>query len=207
MKFGAVESRPYLQNRQARRILDAAQDVFVAEGAGAFSARRVARAAGLSLGSVQHVFPTSDALLGAMLEHVNDSYEAAYQAMALRLPADAGRRLAAVVDFLLADICDPDMRRFWLGFWALSCHNPQAQAMLERAYRHHLANMASFIAAARPDLKAVHCRALAREAVALIEGTMLLAGLDGRPASARSPLIRGARGALLSRLAAAPAPR
>src|SRR5580700_8043813 len=97
-----IESRPYLNNKQATRILEAARKVFVREGPAAFSARRVAKAANLSLGSVQHVFPTTNELVTAMIEHVNDGYEAAYREMAERLPFSAEERLDAVIGYLLA---------------------------------------------------------------------------------------------------------
>jgi hypothetical protein len=35
---------------------------------------------------VQHVFPTTNELVTAMIDHVNDRYEAAYRQMAERLP-------------------------------------------------------------------------------------------------------------------------
>jgi len=193
VKFGAVESRPYLQNKQSRRILQAAKDVFIREGGATFSARRVAKAAKLSLGSVQHVFPTMDELVTAMLEHVNDGYETAYQEMAARLPFNAEQRLGAYLDYLFEDICRHDMRKFWFGFWALSCHSKHVDSLLNRAYAHHCNNVAGFIGAARPGLSETRCRELATHVVALIDGMMLFTGLGEREFSIRSPLIRGLR--------------
>ena len=201
VRFGAVETRLYLQNKQSERILQAAKDVFIREGGAAFSARRVAKAAKLSLGSVQHVFPTMDELITAMLEHVNDGYEAAYQEMASRLPFNAEQRLGAALDYLLEDICHPDMRKFWFGFWALSCHNKHAESLLKRAYLHHCNNVAGFIGAARPGMPEARCRELATHVVALIEGMMLLAGMADKELSGRSPLIRGVRQTIWDMLA------
>jgi AcrR family transcriptional regulator len=196
VKFGAIEARPYLQNKQSTRILESAKSVFIEEGAAAFSARRVAKAARLSLGSVQHVFPTTDELVTAMLEHVNDAYEAAYRDMAERLPFNAEHRLGAALDFLLQDICRPEMRKFWLGFWALSCHNAHAAELLKQAYGHHLNNVAGFIGAARPMLSEARCLELATHVVALIEGITVITGMCEKPPSLRSPLIQGVRRAL-----------
>jgi AcrR family transcriptional regulator len=201
VKFGAIESRPYLQNKQSKRILEAAKDVFIREGGAAFSARRVAKAAKLSLGSVQHVFPTTDALVTAMLEHVNDGYEAAYKEMAARLPFNAEQRLHAYFDYLLEDVCRQDTRKFWFGFWALGCHNKHAEWLLERAYHHHCNNVASFIGAARPTLTDARCRELATHLVALIEGLMIFTRTGDRRLSIRSPLIRGVRKTLANMLA------
>jgi AcrR family transcriptional regulator len=187
--FGAIESRPYQQNKQSRRILVAAREVFIREGAAAFSARRVAKAAKLSLGSVQHVFPTTDELITAMLEHVNDDYDAAYRAMAEKLPFSPEQRLTAALDYLLQDICQADTRRFWFGFWALSCHNKHAESLLKQAYQHYCNNVAGFIGAARAHFSDARCSELAVQIIALIDGTMLFTGMARKALTLRSPLI------------------
>jgi AcrR family transcriptional regulator len=202
--FGSAEARPYLQNKQSRKVLDAARDVFIQEGAAAFSARRVAKAAALGLSSVQHIFPTTEVLLAAMLEHVNDAYEAAYRESAAKLPFNPEARLAAAIDYLLEDLCDPDQRRFWLGFWSLSCHNEHAKALLQRSYRHHLSNLASFIGAAQPVLAESRCLDIAAQVAAQVEGMLVLVHIAGRKLTIRSPLLQGARQSIL-RLLTVPA--
>ncbi len=163
----------YEGTRQADAILRAARAVFTRDGATGFSARRVARAAGLSLGSVQHVFPTADALLVAMFEHAVNSYDARYQQLASRLPLNARARWQAVVDVLVDDVFDPDTRRFFFGFWSLGCHNRLVGALLREGYAYHARNLAGFIAGARPDLSDGQCQATARQVAALIEGWMV----------------------------------
>jgi AcrR family transcriptional regulator len=189
LKYRAPEARSYLSNKQSRRILDAARDVFVREGGAAFSARRVAKAAKLSLGSVQHVFLTTDGLVQAMLEHVNDGYEAAYREMAERLPFSAEKRLQALIDYLLADICRADVRKFWFGFWALSCHHAHGEELLRDAYQWQRNNVAGFLGAARPDLTEAECLRLSMHITALIEGMMLFTGMSKKPLTLTSPLI------------------
>ncbi len=159
--------------RQADTILRAARAVFVRDGATGFSARRVAREAGLSLGSVQHVFPTADSLLVAMFEYVVNAYDERYQEMNHRLPLHARARWRAVVDLLVDDVFDPDTRRLFFGLWSLGCHNRLVGALLKEGYAHHTANLAGFIAGVRPDLDEDQCRATARQVAALIEGWMV----------------------------------
>ena len=198
--FGAKESRPYQQNKQSRRILVAAREVFIREGAAAFSARRVAKAAKLSLGSVQHVFPTTDELVTAMLEHVNGDYDAAYRAMAEKLPFSPEQRLTAALDYLLQDICQADTRKFWFGFWALSCHNKHAESLLKQAYQHYCNNVAGFIGAARAHFSDARCSELAVQIVALIDGTMLFTGMARKTLTLRSPMISRVRTTILGML-------
>ena len=61
------------------RILRAAVNRFTRDGAAAFTARGVAKEAGVSLGSVQHIFPSKQKLLKAMLEFKLTEYEAVFQ--------------------------------------------------------------------------------------------------------------------------------
>lgn len=175
MRFLSARIRrtDYEGTKQADKILRAARAVFAREGAAGFSARRVAKEAGLSLGSVQHVFPTSDALLVAMLESVITAYDERYREMVSRLPLSAKARWEAVIDFLVEDICRPDTRRLFFGFWALACHNRLASALLREAYDYHRGNLGAFVAAVRPDLDEDACRRVGTQVAALIEGSML----------------------------------
>lgn len=59
-----------------RRILKAARDVLIAEGSGAFSMRKVAAAAGLSLSNVQYYFKDRAELLDGILEGFVEGYRA-----------------------------------------------------------------------------------------------------------------------------------
>jgi AcrR family transcriptional regulator len=163
----------YEGTKQADAILRAARVLFIREGATGFSARRVAREARLSLGSVQHVFPTADSLLVAMFEYVINSYDARYQALIGKLPLDARARWRAVVDILVDDVFDPDTRRFFFGFWSLSCHNRLVGTLLKEGYAYHTANLAGFIGGVHPGLTEEQCRATARQVAALIEGWMV----------------------------------
>lgn len=175
MRFRSAKVRrsAYEGTRQADRILRAARAVFVREGAAGFSARRVAKEAQLSLGSVQHVFPTSDALLVAMLEYVITAYDDGYADMVAKLPLNAAARWQAVTDYLVDDIFRPDTRRFFWGFWALGAHNRLAGTLVREAYDHHRRSLAGFVAALRPELDERECLGIAVQVAALIEGAML----------------------------------
>ena len=164
----------------AARVLRAAKRLFVRSGGSGFSARGVAKEAGLSLGAVQHFFPTRAALLAATLEAVVNEYETAYAAIFAKLPLDGEARLLRVIDWLIDDSWRPQTRQFFLGFWALGCHDRNAARMLDQAYAHHCANLAAFIKAARPGLGDGSCRALALQIAALIEGLTVLGGLGAQ---------------------------
>jgi len=194
MRFKTVRvSRTHREGtKQADAILRAARKVFIKDGPSGFSARRVADAAALSLGSVQHVFPTVDALLVAMLEYVISDYEKQYEALARGLPFTSEARLSAIIDYLIDDVFKQDTRCFFFGFWVLSCHNKLVSQLFTEAYAYHAESLAANIAAVRPDCDEAACLAIARQVAALIEGWMVFTtrGLDSAEGKRRRELLR-----------------
>lgn len=62
-------------SRGAHLVLDAVVRVLVRDGLDGLSVRRVAAEAGVSIGAVQHHFPTKDALLIAAADHVTTQFK------------------------------------------------------------------------------------------------------------------------------------
>ena len=163
-------------------ILQAAKHVFLRDGATGFSGRTVAAEAGVSLGSLQHFFPSMDGLLAAMLEYVVNEYDEGYEQALLKLPLSAEARLRAVVEYLIADIWRPETRQFFFGLWALGCHNKFARQLIGEMYEYHRHNLAAFIAAVRADLPEQQCLDIAMQVAAMIDGSMIFTGARGRRA-------------------------
>jgi len=183
--FSAESRTEYPESRNSLKILQAAKRVFIRDGGGKFSARGVAKEAALSLGAVQHFFPTKHDLLAAMLEYVVNEYERAYQRLCDQLPMNGEARLLGVFEILIADIWKRDTRKFFFGFWALACHNPAAGKLLDEMYRHHVKRLGAFVGAARPGLSEARCEDLAIQIAAMIEGLMLFSAPAGRRIATR----------------------
>ncbi|MGY1763731.1 TetR/AcrR family transcriptional regulator [Geodermatophilus sp. SYSU D00779] len=152
------------------RLLACVLDLLVAEGYEGISIRRVAAAAGVSIGAVQHHFPTKDALLTAAMERVSRQFEARLDR---RIAPGAGPAevLRAVADELVST---GEERRpasvIWLVRLARAAvHEPTAEVH-RREWQQVEDLLAHLIAAARPDLA---------EQAARDEATVLLALLDG----------------------------
>jgi TetR/AcrR family transcriptional repressor of bet genes len=152
------------------RLLACVLDLLVAEGYEGISIRRVAAAAGVSIGAVQHHFPTKDALLAAAMERVSRQFEARLDR---RIAPGAGPAevLRAVADELVST---GEERRpasvIWLVRLARAAvHEPTAEVH-RREWQQVEDLLAHLIVAARPDLA---------EQAARDEATVLLALLDG----------------------------
>jgi AcrR family transcriptional regulator len=188
MKFRSkiARSSTYRGMKRAGVILAAARTVFAQHGAAGFTTRRIAKEAKLSLSSVQHVFPTIDALLLSMLEDVCMGYDGVYHKLLASLPFDPKARWDAVIEFLIDDIAEPSSRSLFFGFFALSCTNKGAGRLLQEAYAYHVNYLARFIFDLRPELSQESCRLLAVQVAALIEGVMLFSAPGSKIISRRS---------------------
>ncbi len=152
------------------RLLDCVLDLLVAEGYEGISIRRVATAAGVSIGAVQHHFATKDALLAAAMDRVSQQFQ---ERLERRIAPGAGPAewLRAVADELVST---GEERRpasvIWLVRMARAAvHEPTAEVH-RREWQQVEDLLAQLVAAARPDLA---------EQVVRDEATVLLALLDG----------------------------
>lgn len=152
------------------RLLACVLDLLVADGYEGISIRRVAAAAGVSIGAVQHHFPTKDALLAAAMDRVSRQFQ---ERLDRRIAPGAGPAevLRAVADELVST---GEERRpasvIWLVRMARAAvHEPTAEVH-RREWQQVEDLLAQLIAAVRPDL--------AEQAVR-DEATVLLALLDG----------------------------
>ena len=195
----AVRSRP-ARRRTAEtraRILAAGRRLFVDEGWAAFTTRRVAREAGVSLGSLQHFFPCKEQLLAGMLEDIIAAYGQQFAELETRLPQGGQERLLAAVQFLVDDIWRPESRQFFLNLFAASCHSAAAGRLLNDVYAHHRRRIAGYIAAARPDLTERQCLDLGLLVAALIDGLMIYTAPDAKAVSSRAYLADMVRNTIL----------
>src|SRR6185312_163913 len=134
--------RPFDENSSSLKIVKAAKQVFLRETDSGFSIRSVAKEAGLSMGAVQHFYPTRDKLLAAMLELVVNEYEAAYERVFSELPFNGEARLLGIIEYLALDITRAETRQFFFALWALGCRNKSVAALIEEMYSHHRRNLA-----------------------------------------------------------------
>ena len=175
-------------DRGSDRILRAARRVFVENGGIGFSARGVAKQAGISLGAVQHFFRTKDELLAATLEHVLAEYRREYDRLEETLPFSGEARLLGAVDVLVEDLWRQESRKFFFGFYALSGHNEFAQKLLNDTFAHHQRRFSMYLAAARPHLSEQRCLDLALQIISMIDGLMIYTAPGSKTVTPRSRL-------------------
>ena len=182
--------KPYDESAGTLKVVRAAKLVFLRSGGAAFSIRGVAKEAGMSMGALQHFYPTRDQLVAAMLEFVTNEYEAEWERVCRDLPFNGEDRLMRAIDYLAGDIQQQETRQFFFSLWALSCHNKFAAALQDEMYAHHSRNMAAFVGAARPDFSERQCVEAAMQIVVLIDGLMLFTAPNTKHFSSRAAVAR-----------------
>jgi AcrR family transcriptional regulator len=120
-------------SRRKHAILEATLRLVAGQGAAAVRLRDVARAAGVSVGSLQYYFDSRDELIRAAFDqHARDVVDLV--ARAGDASAAPPARLAAVIE---AAVLRPDLRQsaaLWMEFVTAGLHDAQLRALLEGAY-------------------------------------------------------------------------
>jgi AcrR family transcriptional regulator len=156
MSYALRSPRTYssaLRREQAaetrRRVLAAASDLFAAQGYFATSLSQIAKAAGVSLDTVQATGAKRDLLLGAFeLTFVGvETKDPLGDAAASLRPLAAERELSAFIEVWAEFVVDANARiaRLWRAFRAAATGDPSTQALLEPLLQRRQRDYLTFI--------------------------------------------------------------
>lgn len=114
------------------RLLEATLSVVADAGLDAASVRRVAEQANVSIGAVQHHFPTKNALLLAAMDTVNSRVRDRLNAVLEGGSTAEGTLRALVAELVPTDRTRREEGRVWLAFVARAAVDPALQAVHAR---------------------------------------------------------------------------
>lgn len=176
--------------RTAAHILEQSTQVLMRDGYSQFSLRRVAQAAGVTLGNLQYYFPTKPDLVEAMLVHVIEGYVETFD----RLMAEVGGRpeeqLTAVLTYVIRDLTSPRTTVLFPELWSMANHEPAVQQYVEGLYETYRRIVAGLIASINPRLSPGQVRLLTIFITASIEGHTPFTG-HGKRWEHLTPAIEG----------------
>lgn len=159
--------------RRAFEILDCALDILAKNGFEQVTLREVARRLEMSIGNLQHYFPTRESLVEAMLTSVMQQYDVAYSRLEGMDTAAPRDRLIKVIRYLLADISNPRTNGIFFELWAQANRNPFASQIMAKMYRHHIESIEKLIYDVNKDLTPQAARTRAVIIASMIEGLMI----------------------------------
>ena len=134
------ERKPIVERREA--LVEATIRCLKSGGLEAASVRKISAEAGISVGLINHHFPSKEDLIAAAYRVVAvDMLDSTWQeAMA----AGEGAR-AQLSGFFRGSFSvyrhDPDALKVWMAFWTLTGQSPQVKAVHDETYRDYRAHL------------------------------------------------------------------
>lgn len=165
------------------RLLDAAEELMLAQGFTATTVDDICAAAKLTKGSFFHYFKTKDELARELLKRFCAKGQGAHQACCTG-EQDPLKRVYAYIDGAAKMMADPSMRGCLLGSFAqeLCDTDPKMRAACEEGFRGWASAFAAELArakAAYPPAVAFDPVELANHFIAVMEGSMILGKAAG----------------------------
>ena len=190
-------------HERAHAILNAARSLFASEGYAGLSMRSVAASVGVNLSTVQHYYPSKDALLEALLLQTLQRYQ---QAVDRKLGAGAGqtarRQFEAIIDYFLDDISSAETNGMLCELWSLANRNAFAEKILDNMLTRSRKVFRNLIRGLVPGVSLAHSELRGALIVAQLQGLTLYlarsrpqyAELRGLKKAARAAMVGVAMG-------------
>ena len=157
-------------------ILLAAEKLLINQGYHNFSLRKVASAAGLTLGNLQYHFPNKDLLIKAMLNNCIQRYLDDFD----RIRAVAGRdpeaQFKAIIADVIRDLSRKQTTQFFPELWSLSNHDEHAIEFMDEMYGKYRQILVEVITQMNPTLSRDQLNRLAVFISSSIEGHTMFVG-------------------------------
>ncbi|MGQ0430600.1 MAG: transcriptional regulator BetI [Gammaproteobacteria bacterium] len=126
----SVVRKPRYERRSAddrrQALVDAAIESLKRHGHDGLSVRRIAARAGVSIGLINHHFPSKDALVAESYRQFSRQLASGFQAAVDRAPREPRARLSAFIAAVFSKPnLDPQVLTAWVVFWGLFRQSPE----------------------------------------------------------------------------------
>ncbi|MBV8665818.1 MAG: TetR/AcrR family transcriptional regulator [Burkholderiaceae bacterium] len=159
---------------RAGTILTVARQILVSEGYAALSMRSVAVGAGISLSTVQHYYPSREALIEALLLQTFNSYQAAIdQRMASLGDGSKLDLFNAVIEYFLEELSDQVSTGLFFEVSALANRHAFASQFFDTMLTRARKTLRNLIRDMVPSMSAQQCEVRGALIVSQMIGLML----------------------------------
>jgi AcrR family transcriptional regulator len=157
-------------------VLKSARELLVRNGYADFSIRRVADAAGITVGNLTYHFPSKRELVRALIESLIADYLGAKQRLYSDASAQPERRLERLIDWLIRDAASASTQRLFRELWTMALHDPAVTRIVDDFYDYGIDAIATTLRDEQPELTASEALELAHVIALVIEGTSVIFG-------------------------------
>lgn len=133
---------------QVRReaLVEATLECLKKYGHQGVSVRRISAAAGVSIGLINHHFPSKSGLVAVTYETLALSLQESIRAQAENKAVSPRDRLSGFFRASFTpELLDPQLFSVWLVFWSMVAHAPEIRAVHDRTYRKYRAILESLL--------------------------------------------------------------
>ena len=152
-------------------ILRTAQHILSHEGHEKFTLRNIATKVGIRLGNLQYYYKTKADLLREMLQYASEVSDLEYDEMFSKVSNNPEDRFRAIVNYLLDDLKQSEVRGLFLQSWALATHDDYAEHCMEETSAHYRDVLSAIITELNPDLSKGELNDRATLIQSMIEGS------------------------------------
>ncbi len=159
--------------KQARKdeILAAARRILIEEGHHRLTLRNVAQNVGIKLASLQYHFSNKNALITALIDTENDSYQSLMESLLGVAEASADdQAVASIMDRLFEEYQDERALKFHEQLWALSIRDPEMMKQYLQGYEDVWDSAEATIGRFDPASTKAERRTRAALIIALVDG-------------------------------------
>lgn len=185
MKSINLQNRPgtgtYSKGQERiEQILSSARDILIDHGYSGLSMRKIATAAGITIGNLHYYYPSKKDLLADLLDHVINGYLMAFGNARAAAGSSALNQFVALISFIIDDLNTHETTNFFPELWALSNHDEQAAERMHELYRKARLDINDLIATINPELSDQQREEVGLFISASLEGLTPFAG-NGKP--------------------------
>ena len=159
-----------------KSIIDAASRILIEDGYNGFTLRKVAEAAGISIGNLNYHYPTKIALIDALLDHITNRIIEGFSEVAERAGDSPEKRFRAVLEYWIDDLQTVETTVFFPEIWALANHHDFAKDTASRSYHHARDILQSLVSDLNPGLASDRVDLIAKLICASLEGLTVFVG-------------------------------
>ena len=177
----ATRRRGYQVGHDTRQmIVSVAGKVLVESGYQGLTLKRVADAAGISVGNLNYHFRTKESLIEALIEHVLTDFSSRFEDIVRRRGAVGSGACSALLRWAMDGSCAPQYTRLVRELWAMASHNRSVAVAMDHYYDQSITAAVGRMAGARDPRSREEVTALVSLICIIAEGASAVFGRRGR---------------------------
>ena len=175
---------PPSNNGTREEILAGAREVLLRHGYERFTIRRVADAAGITVGNLTYHFPSKRQLLISLIQRLLAEYTSAFEGFFADLSIPMDRKFKELIEWLMNDAATIESNRLFRELWAMAMHDRFVARAIDDFYDQAIGRIAQLLRVERPTMSQDAADSIAHLVALISEGTGIIYGT--RPARVAS---------------------